>query len=146
MKTPRSSQRPSNQITSSALDRRSFLACSAATAGALLSGVSRAQETDLHDDRPVHYPDSRIAVLDPRFAKYKIGNTPVQRLWTGALWAEGCAWNGGGRYLLWSDIRTIARCGGSNMTASSAAFAVNRTTATATISISKEGGCPANRT
>ena len=24
----------------------------------------------MHDDRPVHYPDSRIAVLDPRFAKY----------------------------------------------------------------------------
>ena len=33
-----------------------------------------------------------------------IGNTPLQRLWTGALWAEGPAWNGVGRYLLWSDI------------------------------------------
>src|SRR5206468_1664560 len=27
-----------------------------------------------------------------------------QRLATGYLWAEGCAWNGVGRYVLWSDI------------------------------------------
>ena len=26
------------------------------------------------------------------------------RLWTGALWAEGPAWNAQGRYLVWSDI------------------------------------------
>jgi len=26
------------------------------------------------------------------------------RLWTGALWSEGPAWNAQGRYLLWSDI------------------------------------------
>ena len=31
-------------------------------------------------------------------------NTPIQRLWTGALWSEGPAWNGQGRYLVWSDI------------------------------------------
>lgn len=42
--------------------------------------------------------------LDKRFDKYKIGNTPIQRLHTGALWAEGTAWNGVGRYLVWSDI------------------------------------------
>jgi gluconolactonase len=52
----------------------------------------------------VRYPDPDIKVLDPRFAKYKIGNTPIQRLHTGTLWAEGPAWNGVGRYLLWSDI------------------------------------------
>jgi gluconolactonase len=33
-----------------------------------------------------------------------IGNTIMQRLWTGALWAEGPAWSGLGRYLVWSDI------------------------------------------
>src|SRR5262249_60583622 len=48
--------------------------------------------------------DEDIQVLDKRFAKYKIGNTPIQRFYTGTLWAEGPAWNGGGRYLLWSDI------------------------------------------
>jgi gluconolactonase len=54
--------------------------------------------------QPVRYPDPDIVVLDPRFAKYKIGNTPIQRLHTGMLWAEGPAWNGVGKYLLWSDI------------------------------------------
>ena len=49
------------------------------------------------------YPDPDIVVLDKRF-KYKLGNTPIQRLYTGNLWAEGPAWNGNGRYLLWSDI------------------------------------------
>jgi gluconolactonase len=43
-------------------------------------------------------------VLDKRFARYKLGNTPIQRLYRGTLWAEGPAWNGVGRYLLWSDI------------------------------------------
>ncbi len=45
-----------------------------------------------------------MVVLDPRFAKYKLGHTPIQRLYTGCLWAEGPAWNAVGRYLLWSDI------------------------------------------
>ena len=42
--------------------------------------------------------------LDPRFDKYKIGNAVVEKLSTGTRWAEGPAWNGVGRYLLWSDI------------------------------------------
>jgi len=33
-----------------------------------------------------------------------IGNTTIKRLHTGTLWAEGPAWNGVGRYLVWSDI------------------------------------------
>ena len=53
---------------------------------------------------PVRYPDPRVKVLDPRFARYRIGNTPLQRLHTGTLWAEGPAWNAVGRYLVWSDI------------------------------------------
>lgn len=50
------------------------------------------------------YPDTNIIVLDQRFSKYIIGNTAVERLWTGARWAEGPAWFGDGRYLLFSDI------------------------------------------
>jgi gluconolactonase len=42
--------------------------------------------------------------LDKRFARYKIGNTPIQRLYTGMLWGEGPAWCGVGRFLVWSDI------------------------------------------
>ena len=53
---------------------------------------------------PVRYPDPDIVALDKRFNKYKLGNTPIQRLHTGTLWAEGPAWNAVGRYLLWSDI------------------------------------------
>ena len=53
--------------------------------------------------QPVSYPDPDIIALDKRF-KYKLGNTPILRLYTGTLWAEGCAWNGASRYLVWSDI------------------------------------------
>lgn len=56
------------------------------------------------DAPPSRYPDPDIVVHDPRFAQYRVGNTPIRRLWTGALWAEGPAWNSAGRYLVWSDI------------------------------------------
>lgn len=52
----------------------------------------------------VRYPDPAIEVIDPRFAKYKIPNAVVERLWTGARWAEGPVWFGDSHYLLWSDI------------------------------------------
>jgi gluconolactonase len=80
------------------LDRRAFLA-----AAALAPAAAHAQR-DWSGQNPVRYPDPDIVVLDKSFAKYKIGNTPIQRLHTGTLWAEGCAWNGQGRYLVWSDI------------------------------------------
>jgi gluconolactonase len=54
--------------------------------------------------QPIRYPDPDVVVLAPRFARYRVSNTPIQRLWTGALWSEGPAWNGVGRYLVWSDI------------------------------------------
>ncbi len=52
---------------------------------------------------PTRYPEPDVIGLDPRF-KYKLGNTPIVRLHQGTLWAEGPAWNGVGRYLVWSDI------------------------------------------
>jgi gluconolactonase len=84
------------------LDRRGFIgAALTAAAGATLAS---ARERDWTGRRPGRYPDPDIVVLDPRFGRYKIGNTPIQRLHTGSLWAEGPAWNAVGRYLLWSDI------------------------------------------
>jgi gluconolactonase len=80
--------------------RRAFLAVS----GSLVAASALAQERDFSGKQPVRYPDPDIVVLDKRFAKYKIGNTPIKRLATGFLWAEGPAWNGVGKYLLWSDI------------------------------------------
>lgn len=52
----------------------------------------------------VRYPDPAVEVLDPRFARYKIGNVAVERLWTGGRWTEGPVWFGDGRFLLFSDI------------------------------------------
>lgn len=76
------------------------------TAFAGAAGFSAAAQTprDWSGQNPIRYPDPDVVVLDPRFAKYRIGNTPIRRLYTGALWAEGPAWSGVGRYLVWSDI------------------------------------------
>jgi gluconolactonase len=64
--------------------------------------ISVAQHKD--SSNPVRYPDPSIESLDPRFDKYIQGNAAVERLWTGARWAEGPVWFGDGRYLLFSDI------------------------------------------
>jgi hypothetical protein len=36
----------------------------------------------------MRYPDPDIVALDKRFEKYKLGNTSIQPLHTGMLWAE----------------------------------------------------------
>lgn len=61
-------------------------------------------ERDWSGQSPVRYPDPDIISLDPRFNPIILFNSPIQRLYTGTLWAEGPAWNGVGRYLVWSDI------------------------------------------
>ncbi|MBX3276464.1 MAG: SMP-30/gluconolactonase/LRE family protein [Acidobacteria bacterium] len=100
-----------NSLQRRQTDRRSFLASAtgAAIAGAAICvatpGAVLGQDRRYGQDAPpVRYPDPDVVVLDPRFAKYKIGNTPIRRLYTGMLWAEGPAWNGVGRFLVWSDI------------------------------------------
>jgi gluconolactonase len=50
------------------------------------------------------YPDAAIVALDPRFEKYHLKLSAVERIATGCRWAEGPVWFGDGRYLLWSDI------------------------------------------
>jgi gluconolactonase len=87
------------------LGRRSFLAAAAAAAGAVLGREALGREFGPNAP-PVRYPNPDIHVLDERFAKYKLGNTPIQRLYHSdkMLWAEGPAWNGVGKYLVWSDI------------------------------------------
>jgi gluconolactonase len=85
-----------------ALDRRGFLAAAAGLAAATTM-APEAFARNFGSNEPVRYPDPDVVVIDKRF-KYKLGNTPIQRLYTGTLWAEGPAWNAVGRYLLWSDI------------------------------------------
>src|SRR3984957_20209217 len=82
--------------------RRSLL--TAALAGAALLPNAALAQRDWSGSEPVRYPDPDIKVLDKRFAKYRINNTAIRRLRTGMMWAEGTAWNGAGRYLVWSDI------------------------------------------
>src|SRR6267154_86411 len=50
------------------------------------------------------YPDPAIHAIDPRFEKYWLKLSAVERLATGLRWAEGPVWFGDGRYLLCSDI------------------------------------------
>jgi len=82
--------------------RRTFLA--AGTLGALIAPRAAQADRDWSGKNPVRYPDPDIIALDKRFNKYKIGNTPIKRLYTGTLWSEGPAWDSVGRYLVWSDI------------------------------------------
>ncbi len=78
-------------------NRRAFLTAASA-------GLAYAQQRDWSGANPVRYPDADIVALDKKFDRYKIGNTSIRRIATGMLWAEGPAWNGVGRYLVWSDI------------------------------------------
>ena len=48
--------------------------------------------------------ESPYEILDPRFARLFNGTAQVERLYTGCRWAEGPAWFGAGRYVVWSDI------------------------------------------
>ena len=51
-----------------------------------------------------YFWDPDVIAVDPSFNGLAQPNAPIQRLWTGALWSEGPAWNAQGRYLVWSDI------------------------------------------
>lgn len=92
-------------VTLAGFRRRTFLATAAATLAAIKTASG--DEFEFGDDAPpVRYPDPRLVTHDPRFDKLKLGNTPIQRLYhsKNMLWAEGPAWNGSGKYLVWSDI------------------------------------------
>jgi len=96
---------PANRdtVAEPAMDRRTFMAAATALAATTAMTSDAFARNFGPGAEPVRYPEPDVVVLDPRF-KYKLGNTPIQRLYHGTLWAEGPAWNGVGRYLLWSDI------------------------------------------
>jgi gluconolactonase len=97
---------------SHATSRRSFLTTALAGAAGIARLGAQAQpqisstpsSRDFNRQDPVQYPDPDIVALDPRFRRYIVNNTVIRRLHFGTLWAEGPAWNGVGRYLVWSDI------------------------------------------
>jgi len=92
-------------VTDLRTNRRTFLTA-AATAATAAVGAKAFGRDYSPGAPPVRYPDPHIVVLDDRFKKYKLGNAAIQRLFHSSkmLWAEGPAWNGVGKYLVWSDI------------------------------------------
>jgi gluconolactonase len=94
-----------------------------AVAPAILPGIAQAQGVTTGNEPPVlppivptgrefgpdappttYFNDPDVITIDPAFNSLIQGNTPIQKLWTGALWAEGPAWNSVGKYLIFSDI------------------------------------------
>ena len=51
-----------------------------------------------------YFTDPDVLTVDPAFDGLRQPNAAIQRLWTGALWSEGPAWNSVGKFLVWSDI------------------------------------------
>jgi len=106
---------------SQSMSRRGVLAGSAGLIGAatLASGAARAQQNanlgapatvisnpprDWTPQHPSIYPDPDVIVVDPSFNQVRRAIAPIQRVWTGALWAEGPTWSSQGQYLVFSDV------------------------------------------
>ena len=92
------------------MNRRTFLAATLGVAAARVSAQQPATPIspnptvrDWSGQTPVRYPDPDIIAFDNRFRRYVVDNTAIHRLYTGTMWAEGPAWNGVGKYLVWSD-------------------------------------------
>jgi gluconolactonase len=85
------------------MQRRTFVGLTASAMTALaFDPLARAKGGE--QKTVVAYPDPAVEVVDPRFARYKVNNAAVERLYTGTRWAEGPVWFGDGRYLVFSDI------------------------------------------
>ena len=95
--------------------RRAFMAAAVGLAGLSHKTVAALQAAqapvspiptarDYSKLEPIPYPDPDIVALDRQFQRYIVFNAPIRRLHIGTSWAEGPAWNGVGRYLVWSDI------------------------------------------
>ena len=103
------------------LSRRTLVGAAGVTAATLAAGKAFAQATpppvgppstitqpprdfSRHGAPTTYFTDPDVLSVDPSFDALAQPNSAIQRLWTGALWSEGPAWNAQGRYLVWSDI------------------------------------------
>ena len=103
------------------LSRRTLVGAVGATAATLAAGrvfaqaasgavappstiTSPPRDFSRHGAPTTYFTDPDILSVDPSFNALAQPNSAIQRLWTGALWSEGPAWNAQGRYLVWSDI------------------------------------------
>ena len=134
-----------------------------AVAPAVMPGVARAQGVTTGNEPPVlppivptgrefgpdappttYFTDPDIITIDPAFNGLIQGNTSIQRLWTGALWMEGPAWNSVGRYLIFSDIPNNRQMRWLEDNGDVTSSGARRTTATATRSTSRGASSPAS--
>jgi gluconolactonase len=91
-------------VASTALLVSSWASAQSSSAVEPLSTVSNPRRDFSPDAAPAPYPDPDVLAIDPSFNGLRVFNSPIQRLYTGSLWAEGPAWSSQGRYLVWSDI------------------------------------------
>ena len=92
------SSRSNSKQSNNGFNRRAFLT-GATFAGVALAAAKKGTPRDWTGKTPTRYPEPDVVVLDKRFGKYKLGNSPIQRLYTSPQmrWAAGPAWNGVGR-------------------------------------------------
>jgi gluconolactonase len=86
------------------INRRGLLRTGAALAATTMMATDALARNYGRGAEPQRYPDADVVVIDEKRFKARVGNTPIQRLYTGCLWAEGPAWSTVGQYLVWSDI------------------------------------------
>src|SRR5258705_10917883 len=82
------------------ITRRNLFVAAGASA---LSGVISSPAFSAWEES-TRYPEPRRQILDPSFARYRIAQASVERLYAGARWSEGPVWMGDWRCVLWSDI------------------------------------------
>ncbi|WP_133864929.1 MULTISPECIES: SMP-30/gluconolactonase/LRE family protein [Azorhizobium] len=95
---------PVDRPSPASMDRRHLLRTAGGLAATVALGGSALGRDFGPNAPPQRYPDPDIVIIDEKRFKAKVGNTAIQRVFTGCLWAEGPAWNAQGRYLVWSDI------------------------------------------
>jgi predicted RNase H-like nuclease len=126
------------------MQRRTFMNVTAGAATALALKPWALAEQQQRNSQVV-YPDPAVEVVDPRFAKYKVGNAAVERLYTGTRWAEGLVWFADGISSS-ATSPTTECCDGWKRLERSAFSAAPRTTATATVGTDRAGCAPASTT
>jgi gluconolactonase len=91
--------------SNAAIGRRRFLATSAAALGCAASVRSEEDREYGPEAQPIRYPDPDLVKIDEQFDGFDM-TAGIVRLYHSKqmVWAEGPAWSGSGRYLLWSDI------------------------------------------
>ena len=90
----------SNVGSSAEINRRSFLNFGVAAGSLAVPSFLSGAEWQPSQ----RYPDPRVKIIDPSFAKYRLSLAKVEKIASGMRWSEGPVWFGDGRFLLWSDI------------------------------------------